>query len=373
ERSENEAKKREYLRKAGEAAQADYANEAAMSYYERLLPLLPVEEQVDIMRKLGDVLQLVGKWSEAGDLYQRALELAEELGDRSAQAWCQTAMGKQLGWKQGQFAEASAWLERARAGFGELGDQAGVAEVLHIGGVLAAMQGNWETASALWEETLAIRQGMGDKPNMARVISNLGIVARNRGDYGVAHSLHEEALAIRREVGDKLWIADSLNNLANVLLDQGIYADARSCLEKAVAIRREVGDRWAIANSLNNLGNVVRAQGDYTEAHSLYKQSLTINRELGDPRAIAYLLEDIGGLAAMQGQAERALRLFGAAAALRETSGVLLSSTERDKLEQMLGPARQALGEAAASVVAEGQAMPLEQAIEYALKSDETG
>ena len=43
-RSDDEEKKREYLWKAAEAAQAAYANKAAVAYYERLVPLLTDEE-----------------------------------------------------------------------------------------------------------------------------------------------------------------------------------------------------------------------------------------------------------------------------------------------------------------------------------------
>ncbi|HEX7974040.1 MAG TPA: AAA family ATPase, partial [Anaerolineales bacterium] len=60
ERSQNTAKKREYLLKAGQAAQGKYANTTALHYYRRVLPLLSPAEQVGVMIKLGQVLELVG-------------------------------------------------------------------------------------------------------------------------------------------------------------------------------------------------------------------------------------------------------------------------------------------------------------------------
>ena len=193
ERSQNEAKKREYLRKAGEAAQADYANEAALSYYQRLLPLLPKDEQVTIMLKLGEVLQLVGQWQEASELYQQVLNLAEELDDRSGQAWCQTAKGELLR-KQGLYTEATVWFERAKTEFEALGDQAGVAQVLHYGGHLADGQGDYTVARALYEESLVIRRALDDKSRIASLLSNLGLVAHHQGDYPAARKLYEESL-----------------------------------------------------------------------------------------------------------------------------------------------------------------------------------
>ncbi len=137
-----------------------------------------------------------------------------------------------------------------------------------------------------------------------------------------------------------------------------------------MGLQREIGDRWYLANALNNLGNVARAQGNYSEARTLYEEGLTINSELGAEEAIAYLLEDIGGLAALQGKAERALRLAGAAEVLREAIGAPLPAAEKATLERLLEPVRQKLGdEAVALAMAEGRAMPLEQAIDYALQA----
>jgi adenylate cyclase len=371
ERSQNDDKKREYLLKAGEAAQADYANEAAMSYYQRLLPLLPDEEQVAVMLKLGEVLQLVGRWIEAGNIYRQGLALAQRLNDRSAQAWCQTAVGELVGWYQSQYAEGSTWLEQARVGFEGLGDRSGVAQTLKIQGTIAAHQGDYQAARELWEESLSIRRELEDKSAVADLLNNLGIVARFQGDYASARAIHEEALAIRQEVGNKWAIAKSLNNLGYVILDQGNYEAARAQLEIAVTLQREIGDRWEIANALHTLGSVTRAQGDYPATRAVYQESLSIFRELGDKRSIAYLLEDNGALAALEQEPERALLLSCAAEALREAIGAPLSPAEKDKLQKMLEPARQALGEkGAASAEAGGRAMALEQAISFALQAN---
>jgi adenylate cyclase len=367
EHSQNEDKKREYLLKAGEAAQKDYANEAAIEYYDKALPLLAPHDRVPVHLKLGKVLEMMGQWPEAGDQYGQVLALAGELGDRPGQAWGETAFAE-LCRKQGQFGEAEARLDRARALFEELGDPEGSAQVLHYGGTLAAQQGEYERARTLYEESLAIRRSLGNRPQSASLLSNLGIVARFQGDYALARSLHEQSLAIRRELGDRWAIGVSLNNLGNVALDQGQYAQARALHEEGLAIRRQVGDRWAIGNALNNLGNLARTQAEYGQARALYDEALSIYRVLGDKWALAYLFEDVGCLVALQGQAEAALRLAGAASTLRQEIGAPLSPTEKNKLEEVLAPARQALGkEAAAAAQTQGQAMPLEEAIELAM------
>jgi predicted ATPase len=81
ERGQNDEKKRKYLVQAGQAAQANYANIAAIDYYRRALPLLSAAERGAVLLKLGQVLELVGQWGEAGEIYRQALELAEQSGD----------------------------------------------------------------------------------------------------------------------------------------------------------------------------------------------------------------------------------------------------------------------------------------------------
>jgi predicted ATPase len=367
EQSKNDEKKREYLLKAGQLAQANYANDAAISYFQRLLPLLPSTEQVPVLLKLGQVLELVGRWAEADDIYAQVRQAAEQNGDHLGVARAQAAAGE-LHRKQGRYAEASSWFAKAQATFEKLGDEAGVASVLNRAGTVAAQQADFERARTLYEHSLAIHWKLYDKRSIGSLLSNLGIIARLQGDYELARKLHEQGLAIRRDLGDRWGISVSLNNLGNVALDQGDYAEARARLEEALALQREVGDKYMIANALNNLGNVARAQGDTPAARNYYSESMRINQGLGAGWQIAYLLEDIGGLAAQVGQATRAVRLVSAAAALRMKIGAPLSPAEQAKLDQLMEPAQKSLDEQIqARSWSEGQAMSLEQAMAEAL------
>lgn len=369
ERSRNQAKKREYLLKAGEAAQANYANAAAINYYQKVLSLLPPEEKVSVMLKLGQVHETLGNWEEARDLFHEALDFADKLGDRLAQARCQTAMGE-LFRKKGSYAEGLTWSEQAREGFESAGDQAGVGQVLHIQGSLAAQKGDYETAKSLYQQSLEIRRELDDKPNIASLLSNLGIVARFQGDYPKARSLHEQGLAIRRGLGDRWAIAVSLNNMGNVALDMGELEGARAYLEEAVKLQREVGAKYYIANALNNLGNVVRTQKEYEVARKLYTESLLLNRELRDGWQIAYLLEDIGCLENLLNNPAKAIRLMYAASTLREKIGSPLSPTEQTKIYSVLESAiKQVPQKEVDKARKAGLNMTLEQAIEEALKT----
>ncbi len=371
-RSANEPKKRTYLRKAGEAAQSNYANSAALEYYQKLLPLIPGEEQIDIELRTAQVLELSGEWQESDRVLRRALEASQDLELHEAEGSAQTAIGE-IYRKQGTFEEASIWLKLAKATFTTLDDQAGLAQVLHFWGTLAAQQGNYELAVERYRDSLEIRRKLDDKPGIASLLSNLGIVARFEGDFERAQELNEESLAIRREVGDRWAIANSLNNQGTVYLDQKEYDQAQLKLEEAVDLLREIGDRWHYANAVNNLANVARAQARSDVARDLYYESLEINRELGDGWALAYLLEDIGYLNAAEGNSEQALKLVGAADTLREAIGSPLPPAEKENSEKLLKPARAVLStEAQETALDFGRSMSLEQAIDFAETTPQT-
>ena len=103
----------------------------------------------------------------------------------------------------------------------------------------------------------------------------------------------------------------------------------------------------------------------------LYEESLALRRELADKRGIAESLEELAGVAGAQGQAERAARLYGAAEALREAIGAPIVPVDRARYERAVAAARTQLDAAAwTRLRAEGRAMPLEEAIAYALEGE---
>ena len=163
--SENAAKKREYLGRAGDAAQAAYANAVAIDYFERLAPLVDGKDHVELLLKLGKVLELVGGWKRAEKVNLNALALAESLDDGKCRASCETALAE-VARKQGRFDEALERLDRAARGFEAVGDESGTGLVRHLGGTVAAQRGDYSKAVENYEASLVIRERIGDKASM---------------------------------------------------------------------------------------------------------------------------------------------------------------------------------------------------------------
>jgi predicted ATPase/class 3 adenylate cyclase/DNA-binding XRE family transcriptional regulator len=242
------------------------------------------------------------------------------------------------------------------------------ANALDSAGFLARYQGAYTAAQSLISESLAIRRALGDRRGEADALANLGFVSLHQGEYAGARAQYQGSLDINRELGNAQGVADALSHLALAAFYEDDYATARELDNQSLAIWRGVGDRQGIAWALYELGNVLLAQGDDAAANRSYVESLAQARELRSQLGIAWSLSGFARLAAAQAQPIRALRLAGAAAALRELIGMPLTPAELAEFERRIAPARRALGEAAAeSAWAEGRALAVEQAISEAL------
>ncbi len=250
----------------------------------------------------------------------------------------------------------------------ELGEQAGLAVGLNALGVMRREQMDLTGAQQLFESCLPIWRELGEQKGIARTLSNLASVAKLDGDYERSRALYGESLAAFRAVGDREGVAWSLNYQGDVARDQGDTAGARSLYERGLAIFYELEDRWGIAGTLADLGGLARQQRDYSTAHSLYRESIQLFCEMEHKRGIARLLECFATLAAIQASAEKALRLAGAAAALRQNIGAPLAPTDQLRIEEDLESARVALGSNASSMAwLAGWGLPLSAAVDEAL------
>ncbi len=258
-RSTNKEKQRHYLLKAGETAQANYANGVARGYYERLLPRLDAQEQGAVLLKLGQVLDTVGAYEEANVRLSEGLALAKQQGDQSLQIQCQIALGE-LRRKQSQYADAAAYFSQAQVAAEQLGDQAALAKSLVGAAALTLYQGDYANAQSYYARSLEIQRQLNDRPNIASVLNNMAITAANQGDFVQASTLFEESLTIRRDLRDKWGIANSLNNLGELALLQQAYQEARDYLQEATAALREIGDKWSLGNALLNFGQCFAAR-----------------------------------------------------------------------------------------------------------------
>ena len=271
---------------------------------------------------------------------------------------------------RGHWTEGRGWLKEALER-GSVGSAALRARALNWAGWMAIRQVDYVAARLLLEKSLAIYRELGHRQDIADSLGALGSLAMNEADHASACAYFEETLAIYRQLGNKQGIVDTLNDLGHETWHQGDHASARRFLEDAVVLAREHGQKRPSAFALWSLGLVAFDQHNYVEAHSLYEEGLATAKELRNVWICSHLVEAFATLIAAEGQYVRAARLLGAAESHRKAQGNPLPFAHRSDYDRPVATIRAGLNEEAlGSAWAEGRAMTLEQAIEYALAPD---
>ncbi len=320
-------------------------------------------------RALWRAAELSESGSESMALAQESLALSKELGLKEDMAY---SLGL-LGARDQDVARAEVTLAESLALFREIGHKPGMALMMESLAFGARLRCDYEKAATLGTEALALWKDVGSRTGLASTLQGLANLAQLRGDPKRAKEFAAESLALARELGDKPTIAAALSELGRTALAQGDFRQAVALHEESLHLCREMGSALGIAINLALLGNVAASQGEYSRATSLLAESLTLSRAMDYRWRIAFGLRKLGELGAGQGQFDRASRLLGASEALRDTHGIGIQRHEHAGYERAVAAARAGLGEERfAAAWAEGRAMPVEQAIEYALMPEGT-
>jgi tetratricopeptide (TPR) repeat protein len=308
-------KQRVWLRTAGDAAKAAFANEAAIDYYERLLPLLPEDQTGEVLVELGAVWHLTGRWTEAERAYRRAMEVASRAGHRDVLAASQRELGDLYMYTQ-SYAEAVSWLTRAADEFERLGDRHGLSKTLDRITFALYQQGAYDEALATARRHLVIATEAGDLAGVSIALNHTGLVRLNTGQTATALALLQQALDAATRAGDRRRLLYAAGNLGLVHWRRGDHLRAVECYHQALSVAQEMGERQTAGVYIGNLGEVYREQGDHVQATRCFVHALRTAVEVGDWTSVADQVANAAATAAAQGQDQQAERLFAQAIAL---------------------------------------------------------
>ena len=193
----------------------------------------------------------------------------------------------------------------------------------------------------------------------------LGNLHNELGDLTRARAYYDESLA---QLPSSSPLHGPRLSVAAIALDQGRYDEAEALANEALTRFREQGNRHVEALALATLGAISLARGDHVLARARLTESITIQREHGNVPGVAQVLERFVGLAAALHDPAGAMRLAGAADALRRRGGGPITPGAEGRLERVLRPVRADLGEEAANAAWQaGRALSLDDAVAAAL------
>ncbi|MEP6694989.1 MAG: tetratricopeptide repeat protein [Chloroflexota bacterium] len=295
---------------------------------------------------------------------------------RAALAWCIERREADLALRlvaalwtlwftHGYLAEGARWMDAALRLPGWTSARHRALAALRTGDVMSA-RGDHTSAAALIAEARVLFDELRDDAGVRQAMESEAFTAMERGHWEQAATVYESLRELARAANDNDVLATATRNLASVMRGRGDVAAAERLYEESLPLLAAVGRTRHIAHVLQYLAHLVQRRGDLERAVGLSRQSLESFQELGGVRCFGEELQDLALLAARAGHAERALRLFGAAASVRDQIELALTALEQREHDQAIATARSAVGRDAERALAEGHAMRVEDALEYA-------
>lgn len=306
------------------------------------------------------------------DWLLEGLTIFRELDDQRGIAASLTHLAHS-GWRHPDYPTERSLHEASLAIYRSLGDTWGIAiSLIFMANHLVSLS---ETNRVeLAREGLALFLELGSIEGIVFARYVLVKAALLAGDYVSATVLTEETVALLPELEDQhdvIWTQLQQGDLALAL---GDVNRARAVYDRTQALARTAGLTGAVAWSLKRLGEVALVEGNYARAREQIEQSLLLFEGLDDQLGLTEGLRSLAEVAC--GQAQRghdqrlsawATRLFGAADALHSAGGFQMPVYQQIQYERAVSATRARLDAGQfAALWAEGQAMPMQEALTYA-------
>jgi predicted ATPase/class 3 adenylate cyclase len=337
----------DWYTRAGIQAQDTFASEAAISYYQKALDYFKdnsgaeqIAHKQELYRRMGEVLNWLARYTEAVDIYQRSLDLAEETGDARARSVAYIGLATSLGyqgdhqaslenaiqaekfalecdsqeylvralWTQGtaqfRLGESAAVLdlgEQALAIATQLEDREEIGRCLNLLGGAYYVTGRYDEAEDYFERALRIFEGLGNPRQGMDLSSNLGVIAEARGDHDTALERYQKALEIARNMGYRDGEIVFLTNRGGEYNAVKNYTKAEADLLEAVKLAGAAGS-WVLALTYCNLALAYQGGDKPEEALNAALKGLALGQEDNAPEYIGIAWRALGMISAGTGE-----------------------------------------------------------------------
>jgi len=245
------------------------------------------------------------------------------------------------------------------------------ARALEAGGGIAYWRGHLGDGRTYYDAALAIARAIGDPHLIADGLYNAAMV-RNVLETNPAADVEEgkgmlrEAIRLYQATGDPVGAARALWGLGTAQYFSADWRDAADTFRAAEEGLRGSDDEFMQGWVLHMLGSTEIRLGQLEPALGHIREALTRMKAAGETTGLVLVLDDFADYAAATGDIPRSLRLIGAGRALEDATGTGLAAVTEEVMRRERY--REALGSSDADrFVAEGRAMSLDEAVEYAL------
>ncbi|MFW6048270.1 MAG: tetratricopeptide repeat protein, partial [Candidatus Natronoplasma sp.] len=304
-KAERPSKSLDYYIKAGKRAEEIYANEDAVTMYEKAMRLYEETDDeaidlVEILKNSGRGYFLLGRFEKTIENLEKALDIAEDKKEI-------LTIYLRLAETYHEKGEWDTTLEYINKGL-ELCDQEipEKCELISLKGSAYMKKGDFERAEKIFEEEKRLAEKIGDEEKIGQVNHDLGTAYFRQGRLDEGINRLKKAIDIRERNDNLIELYKSLNNIAIGYKDMGDYDRAREHFEKSLGVAKNNNFKTGIPTSLNNLAFLYSEMGDLESSIEKYKESLELSRKLGIKETVGLSLGNLGNVYLKRGELKKA-------------------------------------------------------------------
>ena len=234
----------------------------------------------DILQRRSRCHRRLRDYVAAHDDVERALELAQELGDRAAiaNAYFQASLVSQ---RQGHYVLSRSYAQRAKELYQQLDDERNVGRLLLMLGGLTLLLGDEESAVEHLKASYSRALDTDSPADAAQALEGIARVHLNRGEYDQAESLARNALELLDGREDYLHeVCPSQLVLGRALLERGRLDEAEECFRAADAAAEQLASISHRTEAWVALGDLAARRGSDREAARLYRNAAEALQEI---------------------------------------------------------------------------------------------
>jgi tetratricopeptide (TPR) repeat protein len=255
------------------------------------------------------VMQVVGQWAKAGEIYRKNLAWGENSGDRKIRADSLYRIGE-LKRFTSDYPASLECLHQAIAIYEALNNREMIGKALGVLGMSLSQMGDKQSALGKNYQSLDIARETGDIEAEGKATGKIGLIYSETGEYPKALEHIQRQLDIARKTDQIREQGIALGNLGNVYWKQGLHLQAMDCYREKLELSRKIGVKAGIGTTLGNMGLIYKQRGEYGQALEHYQAFLDISRELGDRRSAGMAIGNMGVVYLEQQQYQKARDCF---------------------------------------------------------------
>jgi tetratricopeptide (TPR) repeat protein len=234
----------------------------------------------DILQRRSRCHRRLRDYVAAHDDVERALELAQDMGDREAiaNAYFQASLVAQ---RQGHYVLSRSYAQRAKELYHQLNDERNVGRLLLMLGGLTLLLGDEDNAVEHLKASYSRALDTDSPADAAQALEGIARVHLNRGEYDQADSLARNALELLQGREDYLHeVCPSQLVLGRALLERGRLDEAEECFRAADAAAEQLASISHRTEAWVAQGDLAARRGHDREAGRLYRKAAEALQEI---------------------------------------------------------------------------------------------